>query len=252
MTAAQQTNIESLVEQLAWDSNFWGFPIAQVKVNALSESDAQRIETWCVTTGIRCVYWLAEVNHQPSLTLAAQFGYQLVDVRQKYSRSVPIDFSPSHLPIDAQIRKVKSSDVPLLKHVAADSYQATRFYFDPHFDREGCSRFYQTWIERSCDGYADVVLVAEKDDQPVGYISGHIDHGAQKSARIGLVGIAPHMQGQGIGQALVDQFLLWASQQGLSRSTVVTQGRNIGAQRTYQRCGFLSESVHLWHHKWFG
>jgi hypothetical protein len=33
--------------------------------------------------------------------------------------------------------------------------------------------------------------------------------------------------------------------------TVVTQGRNRGAQRLYQQCGFLSRDLQLWHHKWY-
>jgi hypothetical protein len=31
----------------------------------------------------------------------------------------------------------------------------------------------------------------------------------------------------------------------------VTQGRNIPAQRTYQRCGFQTAAVQLWYHRWF-
>jgi dTDP-4-amino-4,6-dideoxy-D-galactose acyltransferase len=39
--------------------------------------------------------------------------------------------------------------------------------------------------------------------------------------------------------------------QGVTEVTVVTQGRNIEAQRLYQKCGFLSRAIYYWYHKWF-
>jgi hypothetical protein len=33
--------------------------------------------------------------------------------------------------------------------------------------------------------------------------------------------------------------------------TVVTQGRNVPAVRTFQRAGFLASSIDLWFHKWY-
>jgi hypothetical protein len=30
-----------------------------------------------------------------------------------------------------------------------------------------------------------------------------------------------------------------------------TTQRNYAAQRLYQRCGFLTGSIHLWYHKWY-
>jgi len=32
---------------------------------------------------------------------------------------------------------------------------------------------------------------------------------------------------------------------------VVTQGRNLAAQRLYQRNGFVTASLQLWYHRWF-
>ena len=42
----------------------------------------------------------------------------------------------------------------------------------------------------------------------------------------------------------------WFATQGVEKVTVVTQGRNGAAQRLYQRCGFVTGSIHLWYHKW--
>ncbi len=43
----------------------------------------------------------------------------------------------------------------------------------------------------------------------------------------------------------------WLSDLDFDRVNVVTQGKNIPAQRAYQRCGFITRSVELWFHKWF-
>jgi dTDP-4-amino-4,6-dideoxy-D-galactose acyltransferase len=50
---------------------------------------------------------------------------------------------------------------------------------------------------------------------------------------------------------LVDQALAWFAQQKVTRVQVVTQGRNILAQRMYQRSGFVTHTVKLWYHRWF-
>jgi RimJ/RimL family protein N-acetyltransferase len=46
--------------------------------------------------------------------------------------------------------------------------------------------------------------------------------------------------------------LQWFADQGMDSMEVVTQGRNVAAQRLYQKCGFATKEVQLWYHHWFG
>ena len=108
---------------------------------------------------------------------------------------------------------------------------------------------YETWTEKSCHGYADAVLVAEMNGQAAGYISCHLLDGAE--GNIGLVGIGAEWRGMGLGTALVNTGLRWFADQGVTRATVVTQGRNWQAQRLFQRSGFMTRTVQLWYHRWF-
>ena len=93
----------------------------------------------------------------------------------------------------------RAEDLESLKAMARTNHRDTRFYYDGHFSVEAADRLYETWIERSCTGYADVVLVAERDGQPAGYITCdlHGDYG-----QIGLLGVGEVWQGQGIGRLL--------------------------------------------------
>ena len=130
------------------------------------------------------------------------------------------------------------------------SHRDSRFYCDEHFPESLCDALYETWIERSASGYADLVLVAERNDEPVGYLSCHLS--ASGPARIGLFAVAQSAHGLGLGKQLIVEALRWFAEHSASGVTVVTQGRNVRAQRLYQRCGFMTRSVELWYHHWPG
>lgn len=149
----------------------------------------------------------------------------------------------------AVIRPAVPADLAALRAIARVSHRESRFYHDGTFPAARCDLLYETWIEKSCSGYADAVLVTELDERPVGYVTCH--RRAAGVGQIGLFAVAPDSQGKGLGGALLAHALGWFAGHGLGEATVVTQGRNAAAQRLYQRCGFLTKAVELWYHQWF-
>ena len=111
-----------------------------------------------------------------------------------------------------------------------------------------CDKFYGKWIERSCGDFADVVLVAILGEKIVGYISCHLDDSCV--GRIGLIAVKSNMRSFGVGTGLVKSALKWFSKNGVKIVSVVTQGRNIASQKLYQNCGFRTNSIMIWYHKW--
>jgi dTDP-4-amino-4,6-dideoxy-D-galactose acyltransferase len=227
---------------LPWDTEFFGFPVARVASDRLTATHIHQIEQWCADRQIHCLYFLARADDAQTTRLAEDQDYRLVDVRLVFERKL------AEAPPASTTRPAQPGDLPALKKIARTSYRDTRFYFDTRFPPGACDRLYETWIERSCLGEADAVLVMDSNTAAAGYITCHIDSG---SGRIGLVGVGADARGRGVGQALVRSALAWFSERSVHTVTVVTQGRNVAAQRLYQRCGFLAESVHLWYHKWF-
>jgi ribosomal protein S18 acetylase RimI-like enzyme len=65
------------------------------------------------------------------------------------------------------------------------------------------------------------------------------------------VSVAADARGRSLGSALVEHSLRWFGERGMKDVSVVTQGRNAAAQRLYQRCGFITDSVQIWYHRWF-
>jgi len=229
---------------LDWDSDFFGCRIAKIITNYLTLELIGRVLAWCHEREIDCLYFLSNTDDRETLRLAEDNRFQLMDIRLTFDRQ--IDTIPEHL---ATTRFCTANDVPALQAIARVSYHDTRFYYDDHFPNNLCDRLYEIWIARSCADYADAVLIAEMQGDPVGFISCHLED--NETGRIGLVGVREDARDCGIGQQLVYNALRWFSEQHTKRVTVATQGRNYAAQRLYQKCGFLTNSVQLWYHRWF-
>ena len=234
---------------LDWDSGFFGRKIAQVAVNTLNVAQMEQIMTWCSIQKIDCLYFLSEADHAESVRLAEDNGFRLVDIRITLEKKLQDVQTVQGQDPRYAVRMCRREDAPALRAIAKTSYHDSRFYYDSKFPRHLCDSLYETWIEKSCEGYADAVLVTEFERQPKGYISCHL-LGEQKG-KIGLIGVAADSQGKGLGHVLIRESLRWFSQHGVEQVTVVTQGRNFTAQRLYEEFGFLTKSVQLWYHRWF-
>lgn len=165
-----------------------------------------------------------------------------MDVRVELSCSAHADS------LAVAVREAREDDDETLSGIASSSHRATRFYADPNFPDERCDVFYDTWIRRSLEGWADGVLVGEVDQRASGYVSCHLDGPA---GSIGLIAVDASARGRGLGVDLARSAIAWCAGRGADRMTVVTQGRNLPALRTFQRAGFLASSLDLWLHKWY-
>lgn len=238
-----------LCEFLEWDTAFFGVRIGRVRGGDLTPERVGLIDEWSRQHQINCLYFLARSDDAATTRLAEDNGFRLLDVRVTLDRGLNGEPLPA-LNAGVAVRQAAAPDVSVLKRIARQAHRDTRFYYDPMFSREVCDRLYETWIEFSCNGYAQAVWVADLAGAVVGYVSCHTD-AAARVGRIGLVGVSDEAQGRGAGQSLVCGALAWFQAQGMGQVTVATQGRNRAAQRLYQRCGFLSQKVELWYHKWF-
>lgn len=203
--------------------------------------DAAAVDAWARERDVACVYFLGR-DEAGAAARAEDAGFRLMDVRVELGR-------PSAGDEVSSLRPAVDADAPLLRALARENHRITRFYADPKFPDERCDDLYETWIARSLEGWADAVFVAELDGRPAGYVSCHALEWGWGS--IGLIGVAPQAQGQGLGRALVEGAIVWARERGLERVTVVTQGRNVAALRTFEACGLRTDDVGLSFHKWY-
>jgi ribosomal protein S18 acetylase RimI-like enzyme len=234
----------SCCKLLPWDSEFFGFNVARVTTDRLrSQEHVCEIFDWCRGHEVTVAYFLAVPDDAQTVVLAEAHGFFLADIRLtlRWSEEIRQEVAP--------VRLAQREDRPVLEAMARGMYIDSRFYFDPGFPRDRCDDLYATWIRCSCEDYADAVLVTDYEGAVAGYATCHLEEDGR--GEIGLVGVAEKARGMGIGKGIVNAALDWFAAQGIETVDVVTQGRNIAAQRLYQRCGFMTHTVQLWYHKWF-
>jgi RimJ/RimL family protein N-acetyltransferase len=237
-----------LAEFLPWDSTFFERRIARVRANAVDPAAGGEILQWCAGERIDCIYFLADPSSAASVAWAEDCGFRLMDIRT----TLRLDFRPGTPSSDApaaaaRVSLAQPDHLPALRSIARVSHRDSRFYCDPNL-RAKSGELFETWIEKSCDDYADRVLVAELEGVAAGYIT--LDYSSPADSQIGLFAVGPEARGRGIGQQLVRCGLEWLRSQGASECRVVTQGRNLGALRLYQKAGFRVETLQLWYHLW--
>ena len=239
-------------ELLKWDTDFFGFRIARVRGDSLSEALVKGIDSWYRKEKVRCLYFLSRADDPETTRLAEDNGFRMVDIRVtlRYKAGEESDERRVGHTSAATIRPARPEDLPSMKRLSGDIFHDTRFYFDPNFPRPLCDSLYEAWLERSCRGYADAVLVAELEGSPVGFSTCHLD-GETGTGRIGITAVDRNFQGRGIGSQLIQSTLDWYSERGVTEIFTVVQGRNVATLHFDQRCGFLVHAVQIWYHKWF-
>jgi GNAT superfamily N-acetyltransferase len=229
---------------LEWDSTFFGFPIAEVTGNRLDVARFEEVEAWCAEHEIRCAYLLAHAADPATTLLAEDHGFRMMDVRVTFEHSLEEPPKPSQ-PLRVASREELESLLPL----ARQSFGDTRFYADPGFPRDRVDELYAEWILASNDGpMGDAVLLAEREGSTAGAIT---CVRGDEAGEIGLIMVDRAARGLGVGSDLVAGALEWLREAGSARVEVQTQARNVGAQRLYQRAGFLTSRVDIWLHRWF-
>jgi len=244
-------DLDGLCKYLPWDTDFFGYRIARILPTTLSQEQAEQIDAWCATNEIDCLYFMAKSNHAETVRNVEAKDYYHVDVRHVYEINLSKPYAEAHISNELTLDKATAEDTDSMLPMIDNAFVHTRFYYDPHFTQEQANHLYQTWLIRSIEeDFANQVLVARKAGIPQGFITCDLNRDS-KIGSIGLIGVAEFARGQNLGANLVLSSFAYFAKEGMENIQVVTQGRNIAANRLYQKCGFRTSEVYLWYHKWF-
>ena len=238
-----------ICELLPWDSEFFGLRDARLTRGTMDTSACRQALDWGAAEGVQLLYFLA-ADDVDSWDVACDAGFRPKDIRVEMALDRPWPRPPEPgISGPVVVREAVPADLKDLLPIASSAHTDSRFFADAAVSRQKAHELYEVWLARSIEKtIADVVFVAEIDGRARSYITARI---ADHAGSIGLVGVGESARGRGVGTAMVQHTLRWFTARDVRAVTVVTQGRNVMAQRVYQRCGFLTSATRLWFHRWF-
>lgn len=241
------------VEKLTWDTEFFSIPIGRINTSALDGEATISLLEEARREGLRCLYFEADPNDLTTVLTVEKYGFHLVDVRVVLE--YPFDNRPAPslrypIPPELIVNTATEADLPRLEEIAMEIGQFSRYAFDHNFKVGEDKRLYRLWITNSLQGFADVVFVArwrEESGEAIGLITCKEKDGL---SHINLAGVHHEYRQKGVGTGLVQAALDWSRSRAAKNMQVVTQARNVPAQRLYQQMGFFTRSMTLYFHKW--
>lgn len=228
------------VDRLEWDSEHFGFPVARVS-RPESPERLRRAAERADRMGVRCLMALIAADRVAAVEAAEAVGFRCYDIRIELDRVVSAGSTDA-----PRVRLASEGDLPGLESLARTRFTASRFYADPGFPDERAGELYVAWLRRGLETEDRLVLTnADRD----GFVVCQLDREA-KVGTVELIAVAREAERSGSGANLVAGAEATFGGAGLERARVVTQGRNLPAQRLYQAHGYRSRGVALWLHRW--
>lgn len=193
--------------------------------------------------GVRCLTALVRADRVDVITAAEDLGFRCYDVRTDLDRRI----DASHeMAADSGLRPATESDLLRLETMARERFSTTRFASDPHFPSELAKSLYVEWLRRGHRDESRRLITTRGLD---GFVVCHIDSESGVGT-IELITVSVGAEGTGLGTQLLHGAEALFADAGIERAHVVTQGRNLSAQRLYQRHGYRTGDVSLWLHRW--
>lgn len=233
-------NIPIVLQELSWDSQFLGFPVARLEITSAIDDLLSKTRE----SHYKLVYVVVKPDDDLAAVAARRAGAWLADRKVTFI----MDLSLQRLP--ARPRSVIDSATEYtsqLESLAWQSGEYSRFRLDPRFAPHVFKDLYSQWLHNSLIGeIARKVLVFRNE---FGIEQGVLTLGEKNNrADIGLLAVDEDLRGKGVAQDLVAAAIEQAYQWGYRDLQVVTQGNNELACRFYRKCGFhLAQEQHIYH-----
>lgn len=224
------------IERLAWDSEFFGFPVGRLCVSS-EDGQSCRLEQKVRESGCRLIYVFLPIGAYHDLRRElVDLGGQLRDVKVTYRKKL------HGVALPAKDRCEATAVTDELQRLAYASGWCSRFVTDDRLSPFFHS-MYSIWLKR--DFERGKIFVRRVDDRIGGMVTASI---LGSVGKIGLLAVDSSCCGRGIGLQLMRDADSWFAEVGVAECEVVTQHANVAACGLYEKVGYSALSrCEVWH-----
>jgi len=231
-----------------WDSEIFGFPVAQIERMELKDAGAssefEEFERWLDLERVHLVSCrLPHACLAESMFLEGR-GFRFVEMvySPRLDRLDRVETMPSAL----RIEPAGPGDMAAICDIAAHAFATGRFLLDGRLDRRLSAKRYRAWIQNSFEDPAHEVLKVELDANLVGFFV--VQARSDGCVYWHLTAIAPHWQGRGIGTQLWPAMLARFRDAGMRAVETTISAHNTPVLNLYARLGFRFQPAQMTFH----
>ena len=227
----------------SWDSEFFELKTGSL----LIEGEISEADLLSSLNHAKEIYKLMYIiSTSTKIILPPEFAESCsyIDDRIIFSKEIHIDSQTHHnigvLP--------DFSDINKLYGLAYISGQYSRYKMDSKFPETKFKELYRKMIDNTIyKDFADKIFVYDPKLMK-GFVTVKLFEGY---AKVGLIGVNPEYQGQGIGRELIKAAEKYCFDEGCSTLEILTQAINTGAVKFYQANGYEIVKRDFIYHLWF-
>ena len=225
------------IEQLNWDSDFFGYPVGKIYLRDEDLPDVDAING----DYHKLLYIFSE--RELNTDIVTKLNAKLVDEKTELVQN--ITGAENEGIIDNNIVSINAIDDKVI-NLALQSGVYSRFNIDEKFCNQEFKKLYTTWITNSIN--------RQNAKEVYGYISngklaGLVTIGIRNNIPdIGLIAIDAAERGRSIGSILLNSAKGYGLANGYNKLSVITQGANVRALNFYKKNSFeVTGKVYIYH-----
>jgi RimJ/RimL family protein N-acetyltransferase len=254
----------ALYKKLPWDSAIFDFGCGRIEylggIGSYEESlQIKRallsaIVEQCQRDQIATLHSRTSLSDLSTIHALESSGFQLIVVARRYYFTTRRALPP--LKDLVPVRPSEDKDLEALKTIARTSFFPSRYSLDPRFPQVRVHDLYAQWVENACRGSVqDIVIVAERQGEVVGFVTCGIEHefNTYFPVRLGSVHLAAASQasqGRGVVPSCWKAGLQWFSDKVQLIETVIAI-QNEATARIAVRFGGRYGDACVDFHRWF-
>jgi len=247
------------LERLEWDTKHFGVEMNRIRHLIGNVPVRNRLMKFfhkeCTKYKIAFLSYRTHTSDVDGILAAELNGFNLFDVTVKYAFDFrKQDFTKVRFAPTCKVRMSRESDLEMLVEIAK-TYKDNRFHRDRNLLPQA-DELYAEWIRNSCQGMADVVLVATVNEEPVGFTT--LKYYRELSKTLGVKinslvfsGVSPRARGKYVYTSMI--YLALKNLHEEVETDIAELGTlidNYAVQKAWSKLGFKIVSSACMFHKW--
>jgi RimJ/RimL family protein N-acetyltransferase len=224
--------------QVPWDTEIFGFSVAQISRIELREpgacGDFAAFEHRRESIGVRLVSCRLPHNRLTESMFLEDRGFRFVEMT--YSPELEnlkqLDWPSESM----EIARADPADLSEIEKIASQAFQNERFHVDPRLNSELGNKRYQVWVKNAASHATQrLYRISDSGELVAFFVTEHLPDG---TCYWHLNAVAPTHQGRGYGIRAWRAMILHAQEQGAERVRTTIVARNFRVLNLYARLGF--------------